>query len=40
VALTVLDMRPALWSLVGSAAVNAVLVWNHRPGRYLPSACA
>ena len=33
-ALLVVDWPRALWSALGSLAVNAVLVWNHRPGRY------
>jgi uncharacterized membrane-anchored protein YitT (DUF2179 family) len=30
----VMDVRRVGWSVVGSLAVNAVLIWNHRPGRY------
>ena len=30
----VMDSARVAWSLVGALAVNAVLVWNHRPGRY------
>lgn len=33
-ALLVLDARRVLWSALGAVAVNAVLVWNHKPGRY------
>jgi uncharacterized membrane-anchored protein YitT (DUF2179 family) len=32
--LAVLELRCLLRSLLGSVAVNAILVWNHRPGRY------
>ena len=37
-AFAVMDVRRVAWSLLGSAAVNAVLIWNHKPGRYLPDA--
>ncbi len=37
-ALFVLDLERTAWSVLGSLVVNAVLVWNHRPGRYLPAA--
>jgi len=30
----VMDARRVGWSVVGALAVNAVLIWNHRPGRY------
>ena len=30
----VMDARRVAWSVVGALAVNAVLIWNHRPGRY------
>ena len=30
----VLEPRCVLWSLLRAVAVNAVLVWNHWPGRY------
>ena len=30
----VMDWRRVGWSVVGALAVNAVLIWNHRPGRY------
>lgn len=33
-AFAVVDPRRVLWSLVGAVAVNAVLMANHRPGRY------
>ena len=33
----VLDPQRVGWSVLGSLAVNAVLIWNHRPGRYQPS---
>ncbi|NRF71029.1 YitT family protein [Aquincola sp. S2] len=33
----VLDVQRVGWSVLGSLAVNAVLVWNHRPGRYSPA---
>lgn len=29
-----LDARRVAWSAAGAALVNAVLLWNHRPGRY------
>jgi uncharacterized membrane-anchored protein YitT (DUF2179 family) len=35
-AFAVVDGRRVAWSLLGAAAVNAVLIWNHRPGRYSP----
>ena len=34
----IMDVQRVGWSVLGSLAVNAVLVWNHRPGRYLPAA--
>lgn len=34
----VMDLQRVGWSVLGSLALNAVLVWNHRPGRYLPGA--
>lgn len=34
-AFSVLDLARIGWSLLGAAAVNAVLIWNHRPGRYM-----
>lgn len=37
-ALFIMDVQRVGWSVLGSLAVNAILVWNHRPGRYLPSA--
>jgi uncharacterized membrane-anchored protein YitT (DUF2179 family) len=37
-ALFIMDIQRVGWSVLGSLAVNAVLVWNHRPGRYLPGA--
>lgn len=30
----VLDAKRVAWSALGAGVVNAVLVWNHRPGRY------
>jgi uncharacterized membrane-anchored protein YitT (DUF2179 family) len=30
----VLEPGCLAWSLLGAVAVNAVLIWNHRPGRY------
>lgn len=33
-AFSVMDVWRVAWSVVGSLAVNAVLIWNHRPGRY------
>ncbi|HEX6363557.1 MAG TPA: YitT family protein [Albitalea sp.] len=33
-AVAVVDWRRVAYSLAGSLAVNAVLLWNHRPGRY------
>jgi uncharacterized membrane-anchored protein YitT (DUF2179 family) len=35
-ALLVIDGLRVAWSGVAAVAVNAVLIWNHRPGRYLP----
>jgi len=35
-AFAVVDARRVAWSLLGAAAVNAVLIWNHRPDRYSP----
>jgi hypothetical protein len=29
-----LDARRVGWSALGAVVVNAVLIWNHRPGRY------
>jgi uncharacterized membrane-anchored protein YitT (DUF2179 family) len=37
-ALLVVDLPRVAWSGVAALAVNAVLIWNHRPGRYLPCA--
>lgn len=37
-ALLVMDAGRVGWSVLGSLAVNAVLMWNHRPGRYSASA--
>ena len=37
-AFLVMDAGRVAWSALGSLAVNAVLVWNHRPGRYLAQA--
>jgi uncharacterized membrane-anchored protein YitT (DUF2179 family) len=37
-ALLVIDVQRVAWSAVAAVAVNAVLIWNHRPGRYLPGA--
>lgn len=37
-ALFTMDIRQVGWSVLGALAVNAILVWNHRPGRYLPAA--
>lgn len=34
-AFAVMDVKRVAWSLLGAAAVNAVLIWNHRPGRYI-----
>lgn len=34
-ALLLMDSTRVAWSLLGAVAVNAVLIWNHRPGRYL-----
>jgi len=34
-ALLLMDSTRVAWSLLGALAVNAVLIWNHRPGRYL-----
>ena len=34
-ALFLIDPTRVAWSLLGTVAVNAVLIWNHRPGRYL-----
>ena len=39
-AFAVMDPKRVAWSLLGVLAVNAVLITNHRPGRYLPSARA
>jgi uncharacterized membrane-anchored protein YitT (DUF2179 family) len=33
-AIATVDARRVAWSVLGSLAVNAVLLWNHRPGRY------
>jgi uncharacterized membrane-anchored protein YitT (DUF2179 family) len=33
-AFLVMEPRRVAWSLVGALAVNAVLMFNHRPGRY------
>lgn len=33
-AFSVMDTRRVGWSVLGALAVNAVLIWNHRPGRY------
>ena len=38
--LAVLEPRYLLWSLLGAVAVNAILAWNHRPGRYRAGAHA
>ena len=38
--LAVLEPRNLLWSLLGAVAVNAILAWNHRPGRYRAGAHA
>lgn len=37
-ALFIMDVQRVGWSVLGSLAVNAILIWNHRPGRYVPSA--
>jgi uncharacterized membrane-anchored protein YitT (DUF2179 family) len=37
-ALFIMDVQRVGWSVLGSISVNAILVWNHRPGRYLPGA--
>jgi hypothetical protein len=37
-ALFIMDVQRVGWSVLGSLAVNAILIWNHRPGRYLPGA--
>jgi uncharacterized membrane-anchored protein YitT (DUF2179 family) len=29
------DANRVIWSVLGAAALNAVLIWNHRPGRYV-----
>ena len=34
-ALLLIEPARVAWSLLGAAALNAVLIWNHRPGRYL-----
>ena len=39
-AFAVMDPKRVAWSLLGVLAVNAVLISNHCPGRYLPSARA
>jgi uncharacterized membrane-anchored protein YitT (DUF2179 family) len=31
---SVLEPVCLVWSLLGAVALNAVLIWNHRPGRY------
>jgi uncharacterized membrane-anchored protein YitT (DUF2179 family) len=36
-AFAVVDARRVAWSVVGTVAVNLVLFWNHRPGRYAAS---
>jgi uncharacterized membrane-anchored protein YitT (DUF2179 family) len=36
----IIEPQRAGWSLLGGAAVNAVLIWNHRPGRYAAAAAA
>ena len=33
--LLLMDSIRVVWSLLGAVAVNAVLIWNHRLGRYL-----
>jgi uncharacterized membrane-anchored protein YitT (DUF2179 family) len=35
-ALFIMDVQRVGWSVLGSLAVNAILIWNHRPGRYMP----
>ncbi|MGA0612892.1 YitT family protein [Caldimonas sp. KR1-144] len=35
----VMDARRVGLSVLGALALNAVLVWNHRPGRYLAESC-
>jgi uncharacterized membrane-anchored protein YitT (DUF2179 family) len=37
-ALFIMDVQRVGWSVLGSISVNAILVWNHRPGRYLAGA--
>lgn len=37
-AFAVVEPRRVVHSVVGSLAVNLVLLWNHRPGRYAPLA--
>jgi uncharacterized membrane-anchored protein YitT (DUF2179 family) len=36
-AFAVMEPTRVAWSLLGALAVNAVLISNHRPGRYLPA---
>lgn len=33
-----IDAQRVAWSVLGTVAINAVLIWNHRPGRYVPAA--
>ncbi len=37
-ALLVVDAQRAAWSVLAALVLSAVLIWNHRPGRYLPAA--
>jgi len=37
-AVAVMEPKRVAWSMLGTLAVNAVLILNHRPGRYMPSA--
>ena len=37
-AFIVMDVNRVAWSTLGAVAVNAVLLWNHRPGRYRAAA--
>lgn len=36
-AFAVIDPRRVAWSLLGALALNGVLMFNHRPGRYRPA---
>jgi uncharacterized membrane-anchored protein YitT (DUF2179 family) len=37
-AFCVMDVQRVAWSALGAGTVNAVLLWNHRPGRYQAAA--